>query len=292
MARILRNPATQGQRAGPRRRLPSPAMAVAVLALCVAVGGVAVAAIPGPGCDQGLLRPGIRAAASAERRGRRRRLPKPQCGAAVQPARARRRHRPAGATGSAWPTWAGGRGRGVHHYAARPQGPGHPAREQEGEDDREAVVPAGSYVVLAKATVVTNDYDEIAGHLGGKPLSSPSEFARCKLTGGGDDAADVGTSGVVVAEGGGGRGRSGPDTPTTPEFAPRAGGTPVVAAQLQGRRRGGIDGHPCPPERQAHRHGDRQPRIPEPAEAEDQEAKVHVADPRPARKESAALTAD
>lgn len=238
MARIRRDPSTRGERATPRRLRPSPAMAVALLALCVAIGGVAVAAIPGPG---GVIKGCYDPSSSPQHplsvvdddgdcRSPNVLLPFNQQGP----------QGPQGTAGPAGPPGPAGAGVAYTTTSLLPTIP----LGAKTKTIATLSVPVGKYVVIAKANVQTHDFDEIAGHLGGKPLSKPEKFASCKLTGGGTDGAQVGVTDEVVADGlaaVAGGSKTTMTLITTPEFPPRAGGTAEIRLKCTGEAPGPTD---------------------------------------------------
>jgi hypothetical protein len=210
-------------------------MVVALLALCVAIGGVAVAAIPGPG---GVIKgcydptPGVRHVLSVVDQDAD--CTSPQV---VLPFNQKGPQGKAGSQGKAVPSAA---------YTTSPFVPkGHVI--QLGNKTRTIAglsLPPGKYVVTAKADVVTHDFDTVAGHLGGKPLAAPGFFAICKLTGPDPDSAHVGASGEVVSDGLSAAAAGSGTTMTltgTPEFPPRAGGTGIIRLRCTGEKEGEID---------------------------------------------------
>lgn len=221
------------------RWLPSPAMAVALLALCLAAGGVAVAAIPDAsgvihGCYEnttGALRvtdtqDAVPRACSPSETA----LPWVEAG-------------PQGPPGQTGPQGAAGPAGVSTAYTT--SGLFSKDKFVRLKTKKRTIallnVPAGDYFVIAKADVYLHDGEGPTHVTKDLYYADPEAHADCDLAGGDPDAAELRAAAVVVTHGKPGLDDSSSTTMTltgTPDFAPRAGGSLQITLRCSGSEGG------------------------------------------------------
>jgi hypothetical protein len=231
------------ERVGSRaHRRPSPAIVVSLLALCVALGGVAYAAIPGPGgVIKGCYNPtGTRHALSVVDQDAD--CPSPNV---VLPFNQHGAQGAQGPQGKQGPQGIGGSLGPSVAYTTSPFLPNGAfiLLGKQSKTLAKLSVPGGSYFVIAKATIMATDM-EPAVTVGPTRLATSSAHTNCELTGGDTDKAWTGTDTQVISKPLGGAGTGSATTMTltaAPEFPPRAAGTADIRLRCRG-----LEGEPGP----------------------------------------------